>query len=246
MIALTPAKHCRGSLETEDLSCCSEHNISALAVRAERGNGTAIYTNEVEDDLKAVNTKAASQEARGENSVIALAINTPSAMAVAITPHLKSIWRYAFSLCGKADVADDLTQSTVLRAMEKYFQFRPDSSLVAWCLSICRSIWLNDMRSQSIRKTQSMSASAEVQDMAMNTDTEMNIFANQVFTHVMELPEAQRETAILVYVEGFKYSEAAELLDVPMGTIMSRLATVRGKLKHLGQTTMAPTAQGTH
>lgn len=171
-------------------------------------------------------------------------INTSSAMAQAITPHLKSIWRYALSLSGKTDIADDLTQSTVLRAMEKYVQFRPGSNLVAWCLSICRSIWLNEMRSQSIRKTQSMTASAEIQDLAGNSDTEMNILASQVFSHLMELPEAQRETALLVYVEGFKYSEAAELLSVPIGTVMSRLAVVRGKLKHLGQATMAPSAKG--
>lgn len=161
-------------------------------------------------------------------------------MASAITPMLKSIWRYAFSLSGHPDTADDLTQSTVLRAMEKHDQFRPGSNLVAWCLTICRSIWLNEVRSQAIRKTQSMTGSVEIEEIAANFDTETNIFARQVFSKVMELPEAQRETAILVYIEGFKYSEAAELLDVPIGTIMSRLAVVRGQLKHLGQSKTAP------
>lgn len=166
-------------------------------------------------------------------------------MAAELTPHLASIWRYALSLSGKPDIADDLTQSTVLRAMEKHHQFQANSHLIAWSLTICRSIWLNDLRAQSIRKTQSLTTSTEIEDVIANFDVETNIFASQVFSQVMELPEAQRETVMLVYVEGFKYSEAAKILGVPIGTIMSRLAVARGKLKHLGDATLALQKQGT-
>lgn len=182
---------------------------------------------------------------KGGRRVTHLDLNTPAAMAGAVTPHLGSIWRYALSLSGKPDIADDLTQATVLRAMEKHAQFRPDSNLTGWCLTICRSIWLNELRSNAIRKTKSLSSTTEIQEIVAHFDVETNILAAQVFTQVMELPEAQRETVILVYVEGFKYSEAAEILDVPIGTIMSRLSVARSKLKHLGQAVQAPTAQGT-
>jgi RNA polymerase sigma-70 factor (ECF subfamily) len=59
---------------------------------------------------------------------------------------------------------------------------------------------------------------------------ETNILAGQVLRQAMGLPEAQRETLLLVYVEGFTYQEAAKVLDVPIGTVMSRLAAVRLKL----------------
>jgi len=61
----------------------------------------------------------------------------------------------------------------------------------------------------------------------------MNIFASQVYSKVMELPEAQRTTVELVYVQQFTYGEAAEILGVPIGTIMSRLSTARRALAAL-------------
>lgn len=61
-------------------------------------------------------------------------------------------------------------------------------------------------------------------------DTETNIFARQVLDKMMKLPEAQRETVFLVYVEGYAYREAAEMLEIPIGTVMSRLAAARKSL----------------
>ena len=61
-------------------------------------------------------------------------------------------------------------------------------------------------------------------------DPESNILAREVLLEVLALPEAQRTAVVLVYVEGYSYKEAAELLDIPIGTVMSRLAAARGKL----------------
>jgi RNA polymerase sigma-70 factor (ECF subfamily) len=58
-------------------------------------------------------------------------------------------------------------------------------------------------------------------------DSETNIFARHVLNQVNTLPEAQRQAVFLVYVEGYSYKEAAELMDIPIGTVMSRLATAR-------------------
>jgi DNA-directed RNA polymerase specialized sigma24 family protein len=76
------------------------------------------------------------RKAEQEGRLTALLIETPAAMANAITPHPGSIWRYALSLSGKPDLADDLTQTTVLRAMEKHLQFRRERNLTAWCFSL--------------------------------------------------------------------------------------------------------------
>lgn len=150
-----------------------------------------------------------------------------------LVPIMPNIWRFALSLSGRPDIADDLTQSTCLRALEKQSQFKSDGNLTAWTLTICRSIWLNELRSIAVRKTGGMET-ANADDLIDNSlHAEMNIFAREVYTKVMNLPEAQRTTVELVYVQQFTYSEAAHILDVPIGTIMSRLATARNALSKL-------------
>lgn len=166
-------------------------------------------------------------------------------MGQALTSCMSALWRFALSLSGRPDVADDLVQSTCLRAMEKYDQFNGTGNLTAWTMTICRNIWVNQLRSQTIRAAQSLDATSESDLASLLPDAETNIFRREVLTQVMHLPEAQRETVFLVYVEGFRYSEAAEILDVPIGTIMSRLSAARGKLAHLNTADpAAPTRKG--
>ena len=78
---------------------------------------------------------------------------------------------------------------------------------------------------------------------APGPDAETNIFYAQVFRAVMDLPEAQRITVFLVYVEGFSYKEAAEHLQIPIGTVMSRLAAARCKLAALNPNSSSQTRQ---
>ena len=151
----------------------------------------------------------------------------------ALTTHMPSIWRFALSLSGKPDLADDLTQATCLRALEKQHQVDPSRPIIGWLLTICRSIWLNEVRAQAIRKTGGMETAKAHDLIDQALDAETNIFASQVYTKVMELPETQRATVELVYVQQFTYSEAAEILEVPMGTVMSRLSTARRALASL-------------
>lgn len=151
-----------------------------------------------------------------------------------LVEHLPSIWRFALALSGDPDIADDLVQATCLRAIEKQSQFDGLGSLIGWCLTICRSIWLNELRKNAKRQTSALDAVEPEKLIDHKIDIELNIFAAQVFTKVMELPEAQRAVVELVYVEGFKYSEAAKILDIPIGTIMSRLSAARKKLSELG------------
>lgn len=168
------------------------------------------------------------------------ASKSASAMGRHLTPHLPALWRFALSLTGRPDVADDLVQSTCLRAMEKHHLFDGSGNLVAWTMTILRSIWINQLRATTIRAAQSLDATNEAELAALLPQSESNIFASQVFTQVMKLPEAQRQTVVLVYVEGFRYSEAAKILDVPIGTIMSRLSAARQKLAHLNATDVVP------
>lgn len=162
-------------------------------------------------------------------------VNSEQAVRDAVQTHSKRVWRFALALSGAPDIADDLLQSTCLRALERHHQVTSQARLDSWLMTICRSIWLNELRSRSVRKAQALSVTPEAELVATGPDSETNIFAAEVFTQVMHLPEAQRETVMLVFVEGYSYRETAELLDVPIGTIMSRLSNARQKLKTVMQ-----------
>jgi len=156
------------------------------------------------------------------------------AVRAGLREHLRRLWRYAVVLSGSRETADDLVQATCLRALERADQFQPGTHLDRWLMAILHSIWLNDIRAARYRRGQGLvdAESALVFDGAHAIET--NISAAQVLKRVQSLPEAQRETVFLVYVEGFSYREAAALLEVPIGTVMSRLAGARAKLAALG------------
>lgn len=153
-------------------------------------------------------------------------------MGKAASTHLRAIWRFGLSLSGNAETADDLAQATILRAMERAHQFT-GGQLQGWLMTICRSIWLNELRRAQIRRTGALDSAEALAVADIKPGAEANIFAAEVFSKVMELPEAQRSTVELVYVQGFKYSEAARILDVPIGTVMSRLSAARAALAPL-------------
>ena len=150
-----------------------------------------------------------------------------------LEPSLARLWRYALVLSRARDAADDLVQATCLRAIERADQFVPGTRVDRWLFAILRSIWLNEIRSRRIREGGGF---VDAED-ALVTDgvreIEMNITASTVLRAVGRLPEAQRETILLVYSEGYSYAEAAAALGVPIGTIMSRLAAGRAALAKL-------------
>jgi RNA polymerase sigma-70 factor (ECF subfamily) len=146
---------------------------------------------------------------------------------------LPRLWRYGLVLSRDPAAAEDLVQATCVRALERSSQFTVGTRLDRWLFSILRSTWINQLRAQRIRTGQGLvdPEQALVADGAQEIET--NIFAGQVLKRVLELPEAQRETLLLVYVEGLTYREAADVLNVPIGTVMSRLAAARLKLSAL-------------
>jgi RNA polymerase sigma-70 factor (ECF subfamily) len=154
---------------------------------------------------------------------------------VELPEHMPAIWRFSLSLSGNPDVADELVQSTCLRALEKAHQYKEQGTLIGWLLTICRSIWLNELRSKAVRRAGSLDSVKPEELIDRAPAVEMNIFASEVFTKIMGLPEAQRSTVELVFVQEFTYSEAAAILDVPIGTVMSRLSTARKALQHLNE-----------
>lgn len=142
---------------------------------------------------------------------------------------LPRLWRFGLVLARDPAVAEDLVQATCVRALERSSQFAIGTRLDRWLFTILRSIWINQLRAQRIRTGHGL-VDADKVLVTDSDEIETNILAGQVLKHALELPEAQREALLLVCVEGLTYQEAADVLNVPIGTVMSRLAAARLKL----------------
>ena len=150
-----------------------------------------------------------------------------------LEPCLARLWRYALVTSRARDAAEDLVQATCLRAIERADQFVPGTRLDRWLFAILRSIWLNDIRARRIREGGGFVDAEDALAIDGAREIEANIFAAEVFRAIAQLPEAQREAALLVYCEGYSYAEAASALGIPIGTVMSRLAAARSALADL-------------
>ncbi len=146
---------------------------------------------------------------------------------------LPRLWRYALVLSRDATLAEDLVQATCQRALEKQEQFQQGTNLRAWLFTILSSIRKNHLRSEKVRAGTGREDPEMVLTGDSGHDLEANNLLRRVLNEIESLPEAQRQSVLLVYAEGFTYREAAHILDVPIGTIMSRLATVRASLAGL-------------
>ena len=121
-------------------------------------------------------------------------------------------------------------QAACLRALEKAHQYRPGTHVDRWLFTIARTTWLNELRRRKVRMGGGLVPVEEIDLPGSDLDTETNILAREVLTQISRLPDAQRLTVHLVYVEGYSYAEAAADLDIPIGTVMSRLAAARRTL----------------
>ncbi|MDI3360255.1 sigma-70 family RNA polymerase sigma factor [Lelliottia sp. V89_10] len=144
--------------------------------------------------------------------------------------HLTRLWRYGLVLSRNRDLAEELVQSTCVRALERSAQYTPGTRIDRWLFSILHSIWISDLRARHVRQGQGFVPSEELIAPDTHGQDEDRIHYQKIMQRVNALPEAQRNTLFLVYVEGFTYQEAADTLSVPIGTVMSRLATARAQL----------------
>jgi RNA polymerase sigma-70 factor (ECF subfamily) len=166
--------------------------------------------------------------------LVEAAIASEADIRSGLTENLARLWRYGLVLSHQRDVAEDLVQATCLRALERADQFMPGTRLDRWLFSILHSIWLNEIRARRVRQGQGFVDAADALTFDGAYDTETHVMAGQVLRQVNALPEAQRTAVFLAYVEGLSYREVAGILDIPIGTVMSRLAAARAKLSGAG------------
>jgi len=143
----------------------------------------------------------------------------------ALLPRLR---RFAHALSRNAADADDLTQATIERSLRSREQWQEGTRLDSWCCRIMRNLWIDTARSQSRRMARE---APEEEGLAVGHDPRQGIDAavdlKRIMAAMSKLPDEQREVVALILVEGFGYREASEMLDLPIGTVSSRL--VRGR-----------------
>lgn len=149
--------------------------------------------------------------------------------------YLARLWRYGLVLTRRGDAAEDLVQATCVRALERAQQFSTGTNLQSWLFAIMHSIWLNEVRSRRVRQGEGTVEAEKALIVDGSEQVEAQLLAHQILREVQALPEGQREAVFLVYVEGMAYREAADILNVPIGTIMSRLAAARFALGRLNR-----------
>ncbi len=145
-----------------------------------------------------------------------------------LTALLPRLRRFAHALSANGADADDLTQSTVERALRSRSKWQPGSRLDSWIYKIMRNLWIDTLRSRS-RRERFEAPPQDVADLASDPAGKLEAIVdlNNMMAAMNRLPDEQREVVALILVEGFRYREAAELLDLPIGTVSSRL--VRGR-----------------
>ena len=141
---------------------------------------------------------------------------------------LPRLRRFAHSLSRNSADADDLTQSTVERALRSRDQWLQGTRLDSWLYRIMRNLWIDTARARTRRERHE---TGEEEAFAIGEDPRAAMDASLELKRAMEamgrLPDEQREVVALILIEGFGYREVSEMLDLPIGTVSSRL--VRGR-----------------
>ena len=146
----------------------------------------------------------------------------------ALMAELGGLRRFCYSLTGNAADADDLLQATVEKLLQKGMP--EDAHTAKWSYRVCKNVWIDELRAREVRQRYPSVADEEEQGPTTETVAEGERELDAVSAALNHLPDEQRLALSLVAVEGKSYAEAAEILDVPIGTIMSRIARARKNL----------------
>ena len=156
-------------------------------------------------------------------------------MARLIEPQIPALRRYAYALLREREAADDLVQDTLERAVAGWSRRRPDGDVRAWLFAIERNVFLQAMRRRG-RAGPHVGMEALDAVPAPGADQAAAVGARDVLAGLDSLPEEQRSVLLLVAVEDLSYAEAAAILAIPIGTVMSRLSRARERLREFMET----------
>jgi RNA polymerase sigma-70 factor (ECF subfamily) len=145
---------------------------------------------------------------------------------------LGGLRKFCFSLTGNAADADDLLQVTVERVLQKGLP--EDADMARWAYRVCKNAWVDETRSRGVRhKHAEVAGELDRYEPSAEQAAGIERQVAAVFEQLEQMPDEQRLALTLVAVEGKTYNEAADILGVPIGTIMSRVARARKQLVRL-------------
>jgi len=143
-------------------------------------------------------------------------------------PHLR---RFARALAGDAALADDLVQDCIERALRKQHLFDETRKLRTWLFAILRNLYISGLRRNpkgaTVKSVDEMMSGED----AVKPEQEIRLALSEIALALDRLPAAHREVLLLVALEELSYREVAEIIGVPIGTVMSRLSRARGSLR---------------
>jgi len=174
--------------------------------------------------------------------------NNHTHLAIDFSEYLDALYSYAFVLSRNRTEAEDLVQETCLRALRAMERLRPDSNVKSWLFTILRNIWLNQLRQRkNVPDVVDLDSDEHGADRAVDSSKDpyaayvSDLEREQVQHAIEQLPLEFREIILLREYEELSYEEIAAMLQCPVGTVMSRLARARSKLRDLLlATSMAP------
>jgi RNA polymerase sigma-70 factor (ECF subfamily) len=144
---------------------------------------------------------------------------------VQLLPRLR---RFARTIARHPHDADDLVQVTIERALRGFEQLRPDSRLESWMFGIMRNAWIDEVRAR-VRRERVFTSEEAAENVGEDRGS-AQVDALAIREAMQRLPEEQRLAIALVLIEGLSYKEAAQVMEVPIGTLTSRLARGREAL----------------
>jgi len=151
-----------------------------------------------------------------------------------LEPLIPALRRYAYSLVRDHAAADDLVQDTLERALSRWFLRRADGDLRAWLFTILRNLYISAYRRRKRHGTEGTLDDAALPGTAPRQEAALE--AQDVLAALDHLPEEQKSLLLLVGVEDLSYGDAARILGLPMGTVMSRLSRARQRLRSILET----------
>jgi RNA polymerase sigma-70 factor (ECF subfamily) len=158
--------------------------------------------------------------------------------SAAILAELPRLRRYARAMVGDRAAADDLVQDTLERAWSRFAQWRPGSDLRAWLFGIMHNLRVDQLRRPGLKTLPMDEEEFEVPTRATQTD---RLEVCDLESALARLPEEQRAVLLLVALEEMSYDEVASTLDIPIGTVMSRLSRGRERLRLILEGRQPPT-----
>ncbi|PST22328.1 RNA polymerase sigma factor [Mesorhizobium plurifarium] len=145
---------------------------------------------------------------------------------VSLLPKLR---RFAMTLARNANDADDLVQEVCERAIARSHLWNGEGRLESWVYAMARNLWVDEIRKRKVRGGGALDM-FEQDELNAEATAEKAVYANQVQKMILSMPEGLASAFLLVNVEGHSYRETAEILGIPVGTVMSRLSTARIRL----------------